>query len=278
MKTTPGAHLPLEGIQGVHAHIDKDGALADIAECLAGAHKRHTCRSADVVQCIVRDSNRAAEQCHDAAQACQFPAQVRQIAQHANQGNFLSQARCKCQKRWQDVILQRLATMLLVQLRACSQLQPCLRGMHACIEVAKQSCLIAMGQRHIRPVSKGSKWKSQLAWGTELDLKRFMRKAVPRPNARPRNMLAANKYRNLMRTVMTRLACRFFSLLPSSCSMCSCHINLCLVDCMESDGHINLAVFLSYSTAIFNLSVSMMCTSEAMHASSIMLFTEAAND
>ncbi len=50
-----------------------------------------------------------------------------------------------------------------------------------------------------------------------------MRKEVPRPKARPMNMLATNRYRNLIRTVMTKLACRSFSLVPSSCSRAGMH-------------------------------------------------------
>ncbi len=82
-------HLPLERIERVHPYVDEDGALRHIAERLTRPHERHARRGADIVQRIMRDGDRAAEQRHYAAQARQLPAEIGQVAQHADQGHLL---------------------------------------------------------------------------------------------------------------------------------------------------------------------------------------------
>ena len=69
-------HLPLDGVQSIHADINEDGSLAHIAESLKGADSCHAAEGAHIVQRIVTDGDGAAEQGDDAAETHEVSAQV----------------------------------------------------------------------------------------------------------------------------------------------------------------------------------------------------------
>jgi len=75
-----------------------------------------------------------------------------------------------------------------------------------------------------RPLSaaSGGRGGRARACGTELERNVFIRNEVPRPKARPRHMLAANRYRNLASTVTIMDARSARPPLPSSCALGAC--------------------------------------------------------
>ena len=84
-----GTYLPFDRVQGIHAHIDEDGALAHIAQRLECADGGHSTEAVDIVQRVVTDGDRAAEESDNAAEVHGLAAQVGQVAQQSQQSDFL---------------------------------------------------------------------------------------------------------------------------------------------------------------------------------------------
>lgn len=63
------AHLPCDRVNGVQAHIQKDGPLAEVAEHLCSVPCRLARFPGDIVQGVVRHDNSTGEDGHNAAAA-----------------------------------------------------------------------------------------------------------------------------------------------------------------------------------------------------------------
>ena len=61
-------YQPFDRVNQIHAHINKDGSLTQVAESLKCAHNSHSGHAAHIVKGVMADCHSATEECDYATQ------------------------------------------------------------------------------------------------------------------------------------------------------------------------------------------------------------------